>query len=194
MMKLKSLIPKFKKGTLKKIPTAKYLSEHEKAIIEYVKNDVQINVYENGYAEYNTSSGTTVLDVCKCCNNNYTYKYINGSDVVMCEELQEMDWRVAITIFGEDSIERNLMNRKGDRKGNKVNNPSWECIKAMELPKNEFSPELLDCLTDREKNAIILSFSYQLTQQQIATKMHITQQAVSATLKRAFKKISKKIS
>lgn len=193
-MKLKNLIQKFKKRNLKKLPTAKKLRESEKIIIQYDKDDIRIVVYESGYAEYSTSSSKTVLDVCKCCNSNYTYKYQNGSCVIMCEELKEMDWRIALALFGEDSIEKNLMNRKGDRKGNKVNDPSWEYIKAMEPQKNEISPELLECLTEREKNVIFLYFSYQLTQQQIATQMHISQQSVSVTLRRAVKKITKKIS
>ena len=100
-----------------------------------------------------------------------------------------------------EQIEANLMNRKGDRKGSRQYEEDWEHIRVEEeapdvldaiIQRNMLS-ELLDCLTERQREVIMAYFFDGLTQQQIADKLGIGRRTVTTTIERSLEKLRKKI-
>ena len=108
---------------------------------------------------------------------------------------------MAVALKGEEQIEANLMNRKGDRKGSRQYEEDWEHIRVEEeapdvldaiIQRNMLS-ELLDCLTERQREVIMAYFFDGLTQQQIADKLGIGRRTVTTTIERSLEKLRKNI-
>ncbi len=179
-------------------PTARQLKDsgEEPVAVREIGPDGSLSVYPNGYAVYSNGSGTTVVSIGEC--GEYTYRFHDGEDGLPTESrllLDGDDWSVAVALKGEEQIEANLMNRKGDRQYEEV----WEHIRVEEeMPdvlesviQKDMLSELMDCLTDRQREVITAYFFDELTQQQIADKLGIAHQVVDRTLKAALKKMKK---
>lgn len=162
--------------------------------------DGSLSVYPGGYAVYSNGSGTTVVSIGEC--GEYTYQFHDGEDGLPIESrllLDGDDWSVAVALKGEEQIEANLMNRKGDRKGSRQYEEDWEHIRVEgEVPEvldaiiqRDMLSELLGCLTERQREVIMAYFFDGLTQQQIADKLGVSQQAVDNTMRQALKKLKK---
>lgn len=162
--------------------------------------DGSLSVYPGGYAVYSNGSGTTVVSICEC--GEYTYRFHDGEDDLPTESrllLDGEDWSVVVALKGEEQIEANLMNRKGDRKGSRQYVEDWEHIRVEEeapdvldaIIQRDMLSELLDCLTERQREVITAYFFDGLTQQQIADKLGIAKQSVNENLKAAIKKMKK---
>ena len=59
------------------------------------------------------------------------------------------------------------------------------------IVKRDMLSELLDCLTERQREVVMAYFFNGLTQQQIADKLGIAHQVVDRILKAALKKMKK---
>lgn len=162
--------------------------------------DGSLSVYPGGYAVYSNGSGTTVVSIGEC--GEYTYQFHDGEDGLPTESrllLDGDDWSIAVALKGEEQIEANLMNRKGDRKGSRQYEEDWEHIRVEEeapdvldvIIQRDMLSELLDCLTERQREVIMAYFFDGLTQQQIADKLGIAHQVVDRILKAALKKMKK---
>lgn len=189
-------------GTGHKMPTARQLKDsgEEPVVVREIGPDGSLSVYPNGYAVYSNGSGTTVVSIGEC--GEYTYRFHDGEDGLPTESsivLDGDDWSIAVALKGEEQIEANLMNRKGDRKGNRQYGEDWEHIRVEEeMPdvleaviQKDMLSELLDCLTDRQREVVTAYFFDELTQQQIADKLGVSHQAVDNILRQALKKIKK---
>lgn len=189
-------------GTGHKTPTARQLREsgEEPVAVREIGPDGSLSVYPGGYAVYSNGSGTTVVSICEC--GEYTYRFHDGEDDLPTESrllLDGEDWSVVVALKGEEQIEANLMNRKGDRKGSRQYVEDWEHIRVEEeapdvldaIIQRDMLSELLDCLTERQREVITAYFFDGLTQQQIADKLGIAKQSVNENLKAAIKKIKK---
>lgn len=189
-------------GTGHKMPTARQLKDsgEEPVVVREIGPDGSLSVYPNGYAVYSNGSGTTVVSIGEC--GEYTYRFHDGEDGLPTESsivLDGDDWSIAVALKGEEQIETNLMNRKGDRKGNRQYEEDWEHIRVEEeMPdvleaviQKDMLSELMDCLTDRQREIVTAYFFDELTQQQIADKLGITQQVTDRILKAALKKMKK---
>lgn len=185
-----------------KTPTAKQLRDSGEEMVAFreIGEDGSLSVYSNGYAIYSNGSGTTVVSLGEC--GGYTYQFQDGEDGIPTESrlaLDDEDWSVAIALVGEERIEENLMNRKGDRKGSREYEDDWEHIRVEEetpdvleaVLQKDMVSELLGCLTGRQREVVEAYFFGELTQQQIADKLGITQQVADRTLKAALKKMKK---
>ncbi len=182
-------------------PTARQLKDsgEEPVAVREIGPDGSLSVYPNGYAVYSNGSGTTVVSIGEC--GEYTYRFHDGEDGLPIESrllLDGDDWSVAVALKGEEQIEANLMNRKGDRKGSRQYEEDWEHIRVEELldmleaiVQRDMLSELMDCLTDRQREVITAYFFDELTQQQIADKLGVSQQAVDSILRQALKKMKK---
>lgn len=189
-------------GTGHKMPTERQLKDsgEEPVAVREIGPDGSLSVYPNGYAVYSNGSGTTVVSIGEC--GEYTYRFHDGEDGLPTESrllLDGEDWSVAVALKGEEQIEANLMNRKGDRKGSRQYGEDWEHIRMEEeMPdvleaviQKDMLYELMDCLTDRQREIVTAYFFDELTQQKIADKLGITHQVVDRTLKAALKKMKK---
>lgn len=189
-------------GAGHKTPTARQLREsgEEPVAVREIGPDGSLSVYPGGYAVYSNGSGTTVVSIGEC--GEYTYRFHGGEDGLPTESrllLDGDDWSIAVALKGEEQIEANLMNRKGDRKGGRQYEDDWEHIRVEEeipdvldaIVQRDMLSELLDCLTERQRKVVTAYFFDGLTQQQIADKLGITQQVTDRTLKTALKKMKK---
>lgn len=189
-------------GTGHKTPTARQLREsgEEPVAVREIGPDGSLSVYPGGYAVYSNGSGTTVVSICEC--GEYTYRFHDGEDDLPTESrllLDGEDWSVVVALKGEEQIEANLMNRKGDRKGSRQYVEDWEHIRVEEeapdvldaIIQRDMLSELLDCLTERQREVITAYFFDGLTQQQIADKLGIAKQSVNENLKATIKKMKK---
>lgn len=187
-------------GAGHKTPTARQLREsgEEPVAVREIGPDGSLSVYPGGYAVYSNGSGTTVVSIGEC--GEYTYRFHGGEDGLPTESrllLDGDDWSIAVALKGEEQIEANLMNRKGDRKGGRQYEDDWEHIRVEEeipdvldaIVQRDMLSELLDCLTERQREVITAYFFDGLTQQQIADKLGIAHQVVDRTLKAALKKM-----
>lgn len=189
-------------GAGHKTPTARQLREsgEEPVAVREIGPDGSLSVYPGGYAVYSNGSGTTVVSIGEC--GEYTYRFHDGEDGLPTESrllLDGDDWSIAVALKGEEQIEANLMNRKGDRKGGRQYEEDWEHIRVEEetpdvldaIVQRDMLSELLDCLTERQREVVMAYFYDGLTQQQIADKLGVSHQAVDNILKQALKKIKK---
>lgn len=189
-------------GMGNRLPTARQLKDsgEEPVAVREIGPDGSLSVYPNGYAVYSNGSGTTVVSIGEC--GEYTYRFHDGEDGLPTESsivLDGDDWSIAVALKGEEQIEANLMNRKGDRKGSRQYGEDWEHIRVEEeMPdvleaviKKDMLSELMDCLTDRQREVVTAYFFDELTQQQIADKLGVSHQAVDNILRQALKKIKK---
>ena len=191
-------------GTGHKTPTARQLREsgEEPVAVREIGPDGSLSVYPGGYAVYSNGSGTTVVSIGEC--GKYTYRFHDGEDYLPTESrllLDGEDWSVAVALKGEEQIEANLMNRKGDRKGSRQYEEDWEHIRVEEeapdvldaIIQRIMLSELLDCLTERQREVIMAYFFDGLTQQQIADKLGIGRRTVTTTIERSLEKLRKNI-
>lgn len=189
-------------GAGHKTPTARQLREsgEEPVAVREIGPDGGLSVYPGGYAVYSNGSGTTVVSIGEC--GEYTYQFHDGEDGLPTESrllLDGDDWSVAVALKGEEQIEANLMNRKGDRKGSRQYEEDWEHIRVEEeapdvldaIIQRDMLSELLGCLTERQCEVVTAYFFDGLTQQQIADKLGIAKQSVNENLKAAIKKMKK---
>ena len=189
-------------GAGHKTPTARQLREsgEEPVAVREIGPDGSLSVYPGGYAVYSNGSGTTVVSIGEC--GEYTYRFHGGEDGLPTESrllLDGDDWSIAVALKGEEQIEANLMNRKGDRKGSRQYEDDWEHIRVEEeipdvldaIVQRDMLSELLDCLTERQREVITAYFFDGLTQQQIADKLGIAKQSINENLKAAIKKMKK---
>ncbi len=189
-------------GAGHKTPTARQLREsgEEPVAVREIGSDGSLSVYPGGYAVYSNGSGTTVVSIGEC--GEYTYRFHDGEDGLPTESrllLDGDDWSIAVALKGEEQIEANLMNRKGDRKGSRQYVEDWEHIRVEEeapdvldaIIQRDMLSKLLDCLTERQREVVTAYFFDGLTQQQIADKLGIAKQSVNENLKAAIKKMKK---
>ena len=192
-------------GTGHKTPTARQLREsgEEPVAVREIGPDGSLSVYPGGYAVYSNGSGTTVVSIGEC--GEYTYQLHDGEDGLPTESrllLDGDDWSVAVALKGEEQIEANLMNRKGDRRGSRQYEDDWEHIRVEEetpdvldaIIQRDMLSELLDCLTERQHEIVTAYFFDGLTQQQIADKLGVSQATVKITLDRGLSNLKKKFS
>lgn len=191
-------------GTGHKMPTARQLKDsgEEPVAVREIGADGSLSVYPNGYAVYSNASGTTVVSIGEC--GEYTYRFHDGEDGLPTESsivLDGDDWSVAVALKGEEQIEANLMNRKGDRKGSRQYGEDWEHIRVEEeMPdvleaviQKDMLSELLDCLTDRQREVVTAYFFDEFTQQQIADKLGVGRRTVTTMIERSLEKLRKNI-
>lgn len=189
-------------GAGHKTPTARQLREsgEEPVAVREIGPDGSLSVYPGGYAVYSNGSGTTVVSIGEC--SEYTYQFHDGEDGLPTESrlfLDGEDWSVAVALKGEEQIEANLLNRKGDRRGSRQYEDDWEHIRVEEeapdvlaaIIQKDMLSELLGCLTERQREVITAYFFDGLTQQQIADRLGIAHQVVDRILKAALKKMKK---
>ena len=207
-------------GRAEKTPTARALREkkREDGTVEQVQPfaetaDGDCKVYANGYAVYSNDTGTTVLWLADCCSFTYQFDglkdkekdYIAQRSTVGEDILGSQPWFMAVMLRGDHQVEKNSMDRKGDRRGQNKNisldyvteeeeaaewNPGYHFESPERaLIRKEMLREQLGKLTDRQREVFLLYHQCGYTQQEIAEMLGITQKAVDFRLDAAERKV-----
>ena len=205
-----------------KTPTAKALREkkHEDGTVEQIQPiaesmDGDCKVYANGYAVYSNHTGTTVLWLADCCSFTYQFDglkdkekdYISPKSTVGEDILGSQPWFMAVMLRGDHQVERNSMDRKGDRRGQNKNisldyvteeeeeAAEWNPGYRFENPerafiRKEMLQDQLAKLTERQREVFLLYHQCGYTQAEIAEMLGIAQQVVARRLAIANSKIT----
>ena len=133
--------------------------------------------------------------------------------------LESQPWPIAVTLIAEHRIENNVMNRTGSRAGTKDydsmdnGDKDGDAAKAVEdsyekeydwredrvgedpltiVIRNESRREMLERLTDKQREVFVLYYQYGYTQQEIADMLGCVVSMVNKHLSNAKKRISRK--
>lgn len=134
--------------------------------------------------------------------------------------LDTLPWPVAVTLIGDHQVEDNMMNRTGSRTGttdydsDDNGDKDGDAEDAMEKAcRNEYTcrdgrfgenpedayirketrQEMLESMTDKQREAFLLYYREGYTQQGIADRLGISKPAVNLRLSDALKRVKKKI-
>ena len=132
--------------------------------------------------------------------------------------MESLKWFTAVTLVGDHRVDNNLMNRKSSRKGTRdygsddYGDKSGAVEEAIEdeyrdeffwregrfgedpleaLIREERNREMLEALTDKQREVFILYYKEGYTQQQIADMLGVDQTSVRDRLVGAIKKVKK---
>ena len=200
---LKALLP----GTEgRKFPTVKALRESDTQVLTLVKTkDGTLTVFRNGFFMYETKSGhATVYAVDRCSSIVLTPTGDAPISVLDETNFGDCSWPKILEFVASERITNNI-NR--DARRQEVlsldvldeDYDTWLTVQPemeMRLEEEDASLEeserlrtALTQLTKRQREVIRLYYFDGLTQEEIALKLQITQQATSKVLKQAYKTI-----
>lgn len=180
-----------------KLPTAKQLRTSRLELAqERLGMDSKISVYQSGYVLYQVGKHFTVFSLHPC--RDYLY-LADGKTVILPEQFFEnREWYLRLVLEGEDRLNRNREER--ERNWNVSYSFVSEDWPAMEnraesmlehLAKQETVAEILEILSARQKYVIQKYYLQEETQEQISKELGISQQAVSAMISQAVRRIRK---
>ena len=183
------------------LPTAKDLRESGEPLVSCRVNTGRISVYRSGFALYETDMGVTVFRVEDC--GAYIYHSVEDEEQFMPEEtFSDEEWTVRFVLEGEDRLWHNQQVLHNDKHGTKldINEEREESFIDHEqsldntiekMISRDKCHKLLSCLTDKQLRVVEAYYIFDLTQEEIAKRLHISQQVVDRTLKAAIKKMQK---
>jgi RNA polymerase sigma factor (sigma-70 family) len=129
--------------------------------------------------------------------------------------LESLPWTVAVSLIGDHRVEANMMNRMGSRTGTKDydsddnGDKDGDIEEAMEKSlrseyfwrdghfgenpedayiRKETLQEMLDAMTESQREAFVLYYRYGYTQPEIAAQLRITKQSVNERLQCALER------
>ena len=130
--------------------------------------------------------------------------------------LASQPWPIAVTLVGDHRVEENLLNRTGSRHGTKAyedigfdSDEKKDFLKDSEIEKffsqqgrygenpettyirKEMVREILASLTQKQREAVILYYMYEYTEEKIGEILGISRDSVNDRLKGAEEKIKK---
>lgn len=190
---LKWIVKKPKKAG--KPPAARCLLEQGKCVMSMENGrEIQLLVYQEGYALYRVGKYTTVFPVHSC--GDYCYENDGQQICVDASFFEQQEWYVRLFLEGEDRLTKNRETCH-KRKVFSYHAVSEECffLSSPALPpleqliKKEQILELMGLLTERQRDIVILYFYYGETQWEIARELGITQPTVSQTLVAALRRM-----
>ena len=178
-----------------KPPTARCLLENGKCVVSMENGrEIQLLVYQEGYALYRIGKYTTVFPVHSC--GDYCYENDGQQICVDASFFGQQEWYVRLLLEGEDRLAKN---RETCHKGKVVSyhavSEEWFFLSSPALPpleqliEKEQILELMGLLTERQRDIVILYFYYGETQWEIAKELGITQPTVSQTLMAALRRM-----
>lgn len=178
-----------------KPPTARCLLENGKCVVSMENGrEIQLLVYQEGYALYRVGKYTTVFPVHSC--GDYCYENDGQQICVDASFFEQQEWYVRLFLEGEDRLAKN---RETCHKGKVISyhavSEEWFFLSSPALPpldqliEKEQILELMGLLTKRQRDIVILYFYYGETQWEIAKKLGITQPTVSQILMAALRRM-----
>ena len=169
----------------RKVPSAKYLRENEVAVAKQRLMDcAEIIAYQTGYVLYCVGDYATVFPLFTC--RDYVYEAERKIAVVEENFFDDQPWYVRLILEGEDRLWRNRETREHN------NCVSYSCISEEwceladkgqclleKIIAEETVRELMDLLTERQRQMIQRIYFQQKTQKEVSHELGITVPAVS---------------
>ena len=146
----------------------------------------------------------------------YEKEYLKQEDKLDEELLLSSSWILAVTLIGDHRVERNNMNRTGSRigtrvyssvdengdeiddieeiaycKGGKINDRSLGVNPLDAFAEKEYMEHLMSCLTEKQREVVVLYYRDRYTQQEIAQILNCSQATVAQHIQYALKKMRK---
>lgn len=185
-----------------KLPTARYLttSGMEPVVKEKIDNETEIMVYPNGYVLYKAGKKSTVFPLTDC--GAYEYKMLSGKEKVYDASFFENEnWYVRLIMEGEDLLERNQLKVRSNHKTISYDRMLMDCGDILDsgedflekIISDTYVSGLLEQLNKRQRKAVYLFCIKEWKQKEISDYLGVSQQSVSAMLKRAFQVLEKAI-
>ena len=165
---------------------------------------IRCEVFANGYAIYDNGARKTVLWVPNCGSVTYFFTklrdnekaYQRETDFVGEDVLGPAPWYVALTIAGEDAIERNYAHPKSEAASSDLEvKEDWEQESAerwsagafFESPeeayiRKEELEEAMSVLSEHQKKILLLHYYFGYSQTEIAERFGVTRQTVNGTI------------
>ncbi len=177
-----------------KKPTEKYLRENETVIA--VSPDKRVTAYQNGYASYKGYPDTIVLNIHDCffC----TYEAKKWVESVRKEQALKLKWYLLIFMRGEEELALNQCYREETRHRCKNDEdafceeiPDREPAPDIQVHSKLFVEELMQPLTDRQKQVTQLQYIYQYTHDEIAVMLKIKRPVVTKHKNKAVNRMKK---
>ena len=185
----------------------------QRIAVKQIGADGLCEAFINGYAVYDNGDRKTVVWIADCCSATYNFtklrdnekQYQVEKDTVGVDVLGPVPWYIAVSIRGEDNIERNLDHPKSlgtmsdsekleewELKGNH----RWIGGSHFENPEDayirkEAREELLTELSPLQQMVYSLKVDYRYKEREIAEIMGIDRGTVKTYWSRAKKKIKK---
>ncbi|MBR7085676.1 MAG: sigma-70 family RNA polymerase sigma factor [Oscillospiraceae bacterium] len=188
---LLSMIPNNITG---KKPTEKYLRENETVIA--VSPDKRVTAYRNGYASYKGYPNTIVLNIHDCffC----TYEAKKWIESVKKEQALKLKWYLLIFMRGEEELALNQCYREETRHRYKNDEdafceevPDREPPPDIQVHSKIFVEELMQPLTERQKQVTQLQYVYQYTHDEISVMLKIKRPVVTKHKNKAVSRMKK---
>lgn len=190
------------------LPTAKALRESDTPIALYAVPNFTISVYPSGFALAVSYKRTTVVRVDEC--TDYSYDTLHEA-LANCkksatpphigfEVFLDVAWPVRVTMTVEDRLEENndLAARRAISEHPQIAADVQQYNRWLhgESVENQafgrmMKEEMLERLTDKQKEVMILYYDEGYTQAEIAEVMGVSQKAVGQHIMLANKKIRK---
>ena len=179
----------------RKVPSAKYLRENEVAVAKQRLMDcAEIIAYQTGYVLYCVGDYATVFPLFTC--RDYVYEAERKIAVVEENFFDDQPWYVRLILEGEDRLWRNRETREHN------NCVSYSCISEEwceladkgqclleKIIAEETVRELMDLLTERQRQMIQRIYFQQKTQKEVSHELGITVPAVSKCISQAMQKM-----
>lgn len=190
------------------LPTAKALRTSSTPVAVYAVPNFSISVYPSGFALAVSYKRTTVVRVDECGDYNYDTLHPELANCkksvtpthIGFEVFLDTAWPVRVTMTAEDQLERNNNGAAWSKiclhpdiaADVKEYNRSvhGQSIEDMALAKME-KEEMLERLTDKQREAYTLYYDEGYTQAEIAEVMGVSQKAVGQHIMLANRKIRK---
>lgn len=173
------------------------------AMIEIGKN-ARVEVFNNGYAIYDNGNRRVVLWAPDCGSAVYFFtglrdnekEYLSQKEEIGLDILGELPWYHALMIAGENRIEYNM-----DHPKSRGNTSDFDMEEAETIPashwvgacrfdtpeeaylKKEAAEERRKALTEKQRQVLMMRYEQEMTQQQIAERLGVSQNTVNYHLK-----------
>lgn len=168
-------------------------------------------VYSNGFAIFDNGDRKTVVWVPACATRTYRFtqltnkerEYLRDEETLDESILGDMPWYYPVIMAGEDRIEWNLAHPRNTSNMSDADLaeeqleeslPCWQCAGKTLNPEDmyiqkETDAECREMLTDKQREVYDLYYVEQLTQNEIAQHLGISQKAVDYRLDGVEKKL-----
>lgn len=180
-----------------KLPTAKQLRNGDMIVVRRnLGTDAEILVYQSGYALYRIGKYATVFSIHDC--GDYLYP-LSGKILCIRESFfKQQEWHVRLVLEGEDRVCRNRESQEYEKNiSYSAVSEDWLIMAGLDkspleqLMEEETIGELMNLLTERQRQVIAWFFFARKTQREIAKELGLTQPTISQEISKAIQRMRK---
>ena len=205
LRELLSLLPSTKG---KSVPTPKALKNSAAPVVSYTGTDISLTVYNNGFALARDTKRYSVFRVDACKDYHYDTEHADLASQknsatkpdIDFEEFLDMPWTVRLMLTASDKLEENndqaahraiAVHPSAAADVNEYNKAAHGKSVEDQVISKMMKEEMLQKLTDKQREVFTLYYEERYTQQEIGRMLHLTTSSVNQRLKSAVAKIRK---